>query len=111
MKLDKFLRILTIAVCLLPFVSAAHAETRVIVLDKENQFASDVDSDSIRKDDESLVFHTKKGMRGNSDYATACQQRIAYPVITSAGEHPYWRSKGDLIVPDCVGARIAEFVC
>ncbi len=74
MKLDKFLRVLSIAVCLLPFVSGAHAETRVIMLDEENQFASDVDSDSIR----------------NSDYATVCQLRIPYPMITSAGEHPNW---------------------
>lgn len=112
MKLDKFLRVLTTAVFLLLFVSAAHAENWVEVFSSEESgsFAR-VDVDSIRKADDGIVYFSESTDIGGYDKAVDCQKRISYLLGKGSWKNPDWRSKGSEIIPGSNGGMVADFVC
>ena len=93
--------------------SQALAENWVVVVDE--QIGASVDTDSIRKGDDGLVYFTAK-YADKSDAAVNCETATTYTLKLyipgmDVYDHPNWRNEGRAIVPDSVGDAVFKYVC
>ncbi|MCR4299395.1 MAG: hypothetical protein NUV75_11730 [Gallionella sp.] len=111
MKIAKTILELTTGICLIFFVSVAHAEKWVEVFANKSGEFGEVDIDSIRKGDDGLIYFAEATEMGGADKAVDCQKRISYMLSMSSRKNPDWRSSGIRTVPGTYGAKIVDFVC
>ena len=77
-----------------------------------------IDVDSIRKDADGLVYfmekekyhHDEDGPNTPRKAAVDCVNRVSYSAYSIEYESD-WRSKGQAVIPDTMGAELLDFVC
>lgn len=105
---------LILGICLLLVASEARAEDWVKAYpDTEIALSPKIDVDSILKDEFGLLHYKQSD---DAERAVDCSKRIMYLLAKYIGKtyewkNPDWRARGNELVPDSDGARIADFVC
>lgn len=105
----------TIGIALLIAASPAIAENWVEVIDDGEVIWGKVDSDSIRRGDDGLVYFRADG-GSRADKAADCAREILYtitiyPTVTISLDQPNWRNEGRPIVPGSAGEAILRYAC
>ena len=111
MRISEHVFLVTMALFLAVSSAMAKAETWVRVVDNPggNTTYVDVDTDSIRKDPDGLVYYTESSDWGTETNAFDCQKRLKYSV-------DYWKRlgkdwKAHPLEISGITVDIANFVC